>query len=1647
MKKSSRKRRGNGDEEQKEEEGGEEKTASPRRRLQRPLQEHESRSYSAERDTSESELNASSDTIGGMSTPSQVNTSLQEQVDTFNELLSSQRKVLGALDSSMPGSERDDDSLTHELEDLARSEEQLRRELSIFNSNVSVTSPATERPVRSISSAALQSVSVLGSTSPGVSSAAYAYDDNVRRNFDGDDLDDFSNDFYTPPVTPPSRTAQQQRLLPSMSSTPDSLLQLFEQQERASGASNGQADDDENTVEFSASSPDSSEHQSHIPSPGSATLAYAEELMQEQEEERERAKQLEQQQRAQEARRRQQQQQSVAGLDVLTVIGTTPPSPSQIYSSRSPSPLAGPTVHDLRARFAAVAARGAEGASRTEQNQHRQQRRPPRTPQSRIEESNISLPSLQHSPPSSTRRTRHSVPRPTAEEIMEFTQSQPAFYNPSESQRRSPTQSHAATTTTTTTTTSPSGIPPPRQYEVLSASLAGRDLPRPGYSTTRRSGDEKESGQGASIHLHHFDYTEPSDDLRITSLASGIISTSPLTGDFLSDSTASPSPVDGAPSFSSPASNRSSMRSTPPSPRTPDIDATDQPTPRKQVVSLASSSVKPAFFVQSSSPPPPRVADDTITTQPSLPNHDASVSTRSSSFTQPDARATAMQRKKNLQRFLLSQQSISQRSGTKRVRRELLDRDDQQRQQKLPATVNLTSLATGSVLEPVDSSSTSMVSPPRQKTKRASTLAVNVVEKTPSNKSRAAQDGSLAAMTPVLDHISPLRDDHEDDNQVRRSSKSPEEEAYDFQREEQAAHVFTVECDSLDAETDPQSLPISPPQPRRSGRSVWPPPTVSHVPWSSTSADESHEQPDIGLSFSGTIPSISGSEAHRSDGEDEEQQRFLLPPDTKDSSYGYDEEAESGMVSTNKLAAVTLATGAFGSGGKIVSSSPSRKSAPPDMPIHAAASGETVSPSAASIRDSTQRNAKEPSPSSATPRRRLCGPCLVLLLVCIAMTCIALPPAVVLSYLTKETTPLPLNNVSQSPSEGPSVVPSLEPFPTFAQLSERPSSYHRSIIPSSTPSLRPTSRPTATLRPTIRPSASSRPTITARPTKGMLSMTPSKGIPGPPINTVPIPPPLSPSPTPPKTIPPSGSTMRPSNNVSLVSPSVSPTILPMVHQPSSILPSASPGYIPAVAPSEGPTEAPTFLPTLRATMIFPSHSPAERTSSPTGLSNLFDFLQRISPDGGGALQNSSSPQYKAYQWLAGNSNLASYPAFRLRQRYSLATLYYSTNGDGWTTKTLWLSNENECLWFTRVGRQPVCGQDSLFQRLNLYYNNLFGTIPPELSLLSNSLESINLAGGPKRFLVGNVPTELGLLTNLQELQLQNNALIGPLRINLSLLTKLTTLDINNNVLSGTISNEIGLLTDLTYLDISQNSFLGQIPAQVGILTQLSYLDLHTNFFTGAIPPTLGLLTKLETLSMSGNKLTRLPAELGLLTNLTTLDLSNNYLSGPLTINFFTLGRLQALSMSQNALTGPLPESLTHLTNLRDGLDLSYNQFTGAIPSDIGNMDGYLRSLKLNNNKLSGTIPVSVAELTKINLLRLDRNNLVGSMPAAACVEFDKTLPIIFVDCLEVECPCCTYCCVDGKPCTCEYEGTLESWKCMLGNVYQTTSYSDRGSGT
>lgn len=226
---------------------------------------------------------------------------------------------------------------------------------------------------------------------------------------------------------------------------------------------------------------------------------------------------------------------------------------------------------------------------------------------------------------------------------------------------------------------------------------------------------------------------------------------------------------------------------------------------------------------------------------------------------------------------------------------------------------------------------------------------------------------------------------------------------------------------------------------------------------------------------------------------------------------------------------------------------------------------------------------------------------------------------------------------------------------------------------------------------------------------------------------------------------------------------------------------------------------------------------------------------------------------------------------------------------------------------------------------------------------------------------GEIPPEIGNLSNLEWLSLANLQLSGEIPPEIGNLSNLTHLYLYSNQLNGEIPPEIGNLSNLEYLDLSWNQLTGVIPPEIGNLSNLISLKLNQNQLNGRIPPEIGNLSNLYNLNLGGNQLSgEIPPGIWNLSNLTSLYFNSNQLNGEIPPEVGNLSNLEILSLGGTILSGEIPPEIGNLSNLKQ-LSLMYNQLSGAIPSEIGNLSN-LEWLWLMNNQLSGIIPEIMCDL-------------------------------------------------------------------------------------
>ncbi|KAI6687169.1 hypothetical protein NL676_023997 [Syzygium grande] len=255
------------------------------------------------------------------------------------------------------------------------------------------------------------------------------------------------------------------------------------------------------------------------------------------------------------------------------------------------------------------------------------------------------------------------------------------------------------------------------------------------------------------------------------------------------------------------------------------------------------------------------------------------------------------------------------------------------------------------------------------------------------------------------------------------------------------------------------------------------------------------------------------------------------------------------------------------------------------------------------------------------------------------------------------------------------------------------------------------------------------------------------------------------------------------------------------------------------------------------------------------------------------------------------------------------------------------------------------GNLTYLTEIDLSLNYINGTLPTTLTQIP--LTKLSTLGNR----ISRIPKEIGNISTLEELVLEDNLLEGALEPNIGNLSRLRRLLLSANNFTGTIPELFGNLKNLQDFRIDGSTLSGKIPDFIGNWTRITRLDMQGTSMEGPIPSSISLLTNLKELRISDLKgpssnfpdLKRMnmmqylilrnclltgsiPGYIGQMTSLNTLDLSDNKLTGQVPD---TMGQaLNFMFLTNNSLTGAVP---TWVTSSKESLDLSYNNFTGSPP--------------------------------------------------------------------------------------------------------------------
>ena len=344
-------------------------------------------------------------------------------------------------------------------------------------------------------------------------------------------------------------------------------------------------------------------------------------------------------------------------------------------------------------------------------------------------------------------------------------------------------------------------------------------------------------------------------------------------------------------------------------------------------------------------------------------------------------------------------------------------------------------------------------------------------------------------------------------------------------------------------------------------------------------------------------------------------------------------------------------------------------------------------------------------------------------------------------------------------------------------------------------------------------------------------------------------------------------------------------------------------------------------------------------------------------------------------------------------------LYNATAGPSWNDNANWLSDAPLDRW-----HGVTVNADGRVTELHLPENRLRGELPPELGGLSE-LRNLRLWSNQ---LSGLVPPELAGLTKLEQFAVGGNRLGGEIPHWLGNLRNLRELHLPTNRFSGQVPSWIGELP-LDRLLLGNNRLTGEIPTEMGNLDGLRSLWLGGNSLTGCIPGELRYVpdndfaaaglpfctetqvsgsTPIPTPSPESTPVAVLPdrAALVALYNATAgpswKDNANWLSDAPLDrwhgVTTAPDGQVTRMDLRNNNLSGSLPPELGRLSGLT-WLVLGGNRLSGEVPPELGNLVR-LETLSLWDNRLSGEIPVELGDLPNLRELYLWGNQLTGQIP-------------------------------------------------------------------
>lgn len=329
----------------------------------------------------------------------------------------------------------------------------------------------------------------------------------------------------------------------------------------------------------------------------------------------------------------------------------------------------------------------------------------------------------------------------------------------------------------------------------------------------------------------------------------------------------------------------------------------------------------------------------------------------------------------------------------------------------------------------------------------------------------------------------------------------------------------------------------------------------------------------------------------------------------------------------------------------------------------------------------------------------------------------------------------------------------------------------------------------------------------------------------------------------------------------------------------------------------------------------------------------------------------------------------------------LTIFYEKLNGMKWLKNLNWCSTAPLSEWY---GVETDSGGNII--GINLHHNQLEGTLPPELFMIS-TLRILILSSNK---IEGNIPESFAT-SSIETLDLSKNSLGGVLSLpvveSISRMKFLAPSSVNLSMNTGFyLPDNLGELKfrSKKSLKLSSCSIIGSIPESIGRLTWLDELDLSCNALEGPIPETLCSCRSLSILFLQDNRLCgELPASLGSLTSLTNFTAFQNKITGGIPHSVRNLRNLTVFAINDNNFDSEISVGAVMLISRihagrRGVVDLSACQPGFTLPENINEVATLgVRSINLSRCSLRGKVPDSLGQLVDLEYLNLSNNALSG----------------------------------------------------------------------